>query len=52
MRYDCIRKEDISGIASCVFTKNGQGEEEMILDTAEILFNFNTVTMLESSSEH
>lgn len=27
MRYDCIRKEDISGIASCVFTKNGQGEE-------------------------
>uniref|UniRef100_A0A8C4DN84 LLGL scribble cell polarity complex component 1 n=1 Tax=Dicentrarchus labrax TaxID=13489 RepID=A0A8C4DN84_DICLA len=27
VRYDCIRKEDISGIASCVFTKNGQGEE-------------------------
>uniref|UniRef100_A0A672Z105 LLGL scribble cell polarity complex component 1 n=1 Tax=Sphaeramia orbicularis TaxID=375764 RepID=A0A672Z105_9TELE len=25
VRYDCIRKEDISGIASCVFTKNGQG---------------------------
>ncbi|MGH0138024.1 UNVERIFIED_CONTAM: hypothetical protein FKN15_027005 [Acipenser sinensis] len=25
MRYDCIRKEDISGIASCVFTKAGQG---------------------------
>uniref|UniRef100_A0A672NHN5 Lethal giant larvae homologue 2 domain-containing protein n=1 Tax=Sinocyclocheilus grahami TaxID=75366 RepID=A0A672NHN5_SINGR len=24
-RYDCIRKEDISGIASCVFTKTGQG---------------------------
>uniref|UniRef100_A0A667Z7G8 LLGL scribble cell polarity complex component 1 n=1 Tax=Myripristis murdjan TaxID=586833 RepID=A0A667Z7G8_9TELE len=28
VRYDCIRKEDISGIASCVFTKNGQGEEK------------------------
>ncbi|KAM9745593.1 lethal(2) giant larvae protein homolog 1 isoform 1-T2 [Menidia menidia] len=25
VRYDCIRKEDISGIASCVFTKSGQG---------------------------
>lgn len=27
VRYDCIRKEDISGIASCVFTKTGQGDE-------------------------
>lgn len=26
VHYDCIRKEDISGIASCVFTKHGQGE--------------------------
>lgn len=25
IHYDCIRKEDISGIASCVFTKTGQG---------------------------
>ncbi|XP_033907510.1 lethal(2) giant larvae protein homolog 1-like [Acipenser ruthenus] len=25
MRYDCVRKEDISGIASCVFTKAGEG---------------------------
>ncbi|XP_044517692.1 lethal(2) giant larvae protein homolog 1 [Gracilinanus agilis] len=25
VHYDCIRKEDISGIASCVFTKYGQG---------------------------
>ncbi|XP_028979448.1 lethal(2) giant larvae protein homolog 1 isoform X1 [Esox lucius] len=25
VRYECIRKEDISGIASCVFTKSGQG---------------------------
>jgi hypothetical protein len=31
VRYDCIRKEDISGIASCVFTKTGQGEEEFIV---------------------
>uniref|UniRef100_A0A8C9Y3W1 LLGL scribble cell polarity complex component 1 n=1 Tax=Sander lucioperca TaxID=283035 RepID=A0A8C9Y3W1_SANLU len=30
VRYDCIRKEDISGIASCVFTKNGQGEENTL----------------------
>lgn len=26
VHYGCIRKEDISGIASCVFTKHGQGE--------------------------
>lgn len=25
VRFDCIRKEDISGIASCVFTRTGQG---------------------------
>ncbi|KAM7146377.1 LLGL scribble cell polarity complex component 2 isoform 1-T1 [Macrochelys suwanniensis] len=25
IRYPCIRKEDVSGIASCVFTKYGQG---------------------------
>ncbi|XP_061455140.1 lethal(2) giant larvae protein homolog 1 isoform X1 [Rhineura floridana] len=25
VHYDCIRKEDISGIASCIFTKHGQG---------------------------
>nr|XP_033817041.1 LLGL scribble cell polarity complex component 2 isoform X1 [Geotrypetes seraphini]XP_033817042.1 LLGL scribble cell polarity complex component 2 isoform X1 [Geotrypetes seraphini]XP_033817043.1 LLGL scribble cell polarity complex component 2 isoform X1 [Geotrypetes seraphini] len=25
VRYGCIRKEDVSGIASCVFTKYGQG---------------------------
>ncbi|KAG8446129.1 hypothetical protein GDO86_013845 [Hymenochirus boettgeri] len=25
VRYECIRKEDVSGIASCVFTKHGQG---------------------------
>uniref|UniRef100_A0A8D2LIM7 LLGL scribble cell polarity complex component 2 n=1 Tax=Varanus komodoensis TaxID=61221 RepID=A0A8D2LIM7_VARKO len=24
-RYSCIRKEDVSGIASCVFTRYGQG---------------------------
>ena len=26
VHYACIRKEDISGIASCVFTRHGQGE--------------------------
>ncbi|XP_026936460.1 LLGL scribble cell polarity complex component 2 isoform X1 [Sagmatias obliquidens] len=25
VRYNCIRREDVSGIASCVFTKYGQG---------------------------
>uniref|UniRef100_A0A672M8L8 LLGL scribble cell polarity complex component 2 n=1 Tax=Sinocyclocheilus grahami TaxID=75366 RepID=A0A672M8L8_SINGR len=25
VRYPCIRKDDVSGIASCVFTKYGQG---------------------------
>uniref|UniRef100_A0A673A3M1 LLGL scribble cell polarity complex component 2 n=1 Tax=Sphaeramia orbicularis TaxID=375764 RepID=A0A673A3M1_9TELE len=25
VQYPCIRKEDVSGIASCVFTKHGQG---------------------------
>ncbi|XP_066471976.1 LLGL scribble cell polarity complex component 2 isoform X2 [Tiliqua scincoides] len=25
VRYPCIRKEDVSGIASCVFTRYGQG---------------------------
>lgn len=25
VRYSCIRREDVSGIASCVFTKQGQG---------------------------
>lgn len=25
VHYSCIRREDISGIASCVFTKHGQG---------------------------
>lgn len=26
VQYPCIRREDVSGIASCVFTKHGQGE--------------------------
>lgn len=25
VHYSCIRREDVSGIASCVFTKYGQG---------------------------
>lgn len=27
VRYPCIRREDVSGIASCVFTKHGQGKD-------------------------
>lgn len=29
-RYPCIRKEDVSGIASCVFTRYGQGNMRVI----------------------
>ncbi|KAA8581052.1 hypothetical protein FQN60_002633 [Etheostoma spectabile] len=25
VHYPCVRREDVSGIASCVFTKHGQG---------------------------
>lgn len=34
VHYDCIRKEDISGIASCVFTKHGQGERAALVGLA------------------
>ena len=27
VQYPCIRREDVSGIASCVFTKHGQGKK-------------------------
>ncbi|KAL4648090.1 hypothetical protein GN956_G8988 [Arapaima gigas] len=30
VHYPCIRREDISGIASCVFTKHGQGRFYLI----------------------
>uniref|UniRef100_A0A670HY22 LLGL scribble cell polarity complex component 2 n=1 Tax=Podarcis muralis TaxID=64176 RepID=A0A670HY22_PODMU len=30
VRYPCIRKEDVSGIASCVFTRYGQGNNMVI----------------------
>lgn len=26
VQHPCIRREDVSGIASCVFTKHGQGK--------------------------
>lgn len=32
VHYSCIRKEDISGIASCVFTRHGQGEAKAFWD--------------------
>ena len=28
VQHPCIRREDVSGIASCVFTKHGQGETQ------------------------
>jgi len=27
VHYPCVRREDVSGIASCVFTKHGQGKD-------------------------
>lgn len=33
VHYPCIRREDVSGIASCVFTKYGQGRRWWILFT-------------------
>lgn len=29
VQYPCIRREDVSGIASCVFTKHGQGKKHV-----------------------
>lgn len=29
VHYPCIRREDVSGIASCVFTKHGQGKRHV-----------------------
>ncbi|MEQ2266118.1 Lethal(2) giant larvae protein 2, partial [Xenotaenia resolanae] len=46
VRYPCIRREDVSGIASCVFTKQGQGKHSslstycLIRNSAEMLFLF------------
>ena len=31
VRYGCIRKADVSGIASCVFTRYGQGKSKIIM---------------------
>lgn len=28
VHYPCIRKEDVSGITSCIFTKHGQGNTQ------------------------
>lgn len=30
VQYPCIRREDVSGIASCVFTKHGQGKQAAV----------------------
>ena len=43
VRYDCIRKEDISGIASCVFTKTGQGEDTCSVVTITTSVSFTTL---------
>lgn len=32
VQYPCIRREDVSGIASCVFTRHGQGKHFQNLD--------------------
>uniref|UniRef100_A0A672YZT9 LLGL scribble cell polarity complex component 1 n=1 Tax=Sphaeramia orbicularis TaxID=375764 RepID=A0A672YZT9_9TELE len=52
VRYDCIRKEDISGIASCVFTKNGQGEKKTRFSGLSVCVYFHTGFYLISPSEY
>ncbi len=37
VHYPCIRREDVSGIASCVFTKYGQGRKRSLLHTMHLL---------------
>lgn len=37
VHYPCIRREDVSGIASCVFTKYGQGRTCSLLHTFHLL---------------
>ncbi|KAL7979386.1 hypothetical protein Chor_015410 [Crotalus horridus] len=49
VHYDCIRKEDISGIASCVFTKYGQEFERFSLSTRNIT---EPLCVLETSRTH
>ncbi len=36
VHYPCIRREDVSGIASCVFTKYGQGRKRSFLHTMHL----------------
>lgn len=40
VQYPCIRREDVSGIASCVFTKHGQGKNYKHLAFGLFLCNF------------
>lgn len=37
VHYPCIRREDVSGIASCVFTKYGQGRKRSLLLSVHLL---------------
>lgn len=39
VQYPCIRREDVSGIASCVFTKHGQGKDMLYLHTLFYFYN-------------
>uniref|UniRef100_A0A670JW44 LLGL scribble cell polarity complex component 2 n=1 Tax=Podarcis muralis TaxID=64176 RepID=A0A670JW44_PODMU len=47
VHYDCIRKEDISGIASCVFTKHGQGEPRRMLAPPSLFSGFYLISPSE-----
>lgn len=48
VQYPCIRREDVSGIASCVFTKHGQGEELFIKPGVSPYFPMSSWTDYES----
>uniref|UniRef100_A0AAR2JDT1 Lethal giant larvae homologue 2 domain-containing protein n=1 Tax=Pygocentrus nattereri TaxID=42514 RepID=A0AAR2JDT1_PYGNA len=43
VHYPCIRREDVSGIASCVFTKHGQGRSLAFIHFTESKTNLNVL---------
>uniref|UniRef100_A0AAR2K8F8 LLGL scribble cell polarity complex component 2 n=1 Tax=Pygocentrus nattereri TaxID=42514 RepID=A0AAR2K8F8_PYGNA len=45
VHYPCIRREDVSGIASCVFTKHGQGRSLAFIHFTESKTNLNVLAL-------
>lgn len=46
VQYPCIRREDVSGIASCVFTKHGQGKNSKAVQAFNQQIILNAVLQL------